>query len=199
MTARNVLVAGAGAAGTAAAITLQGNALRVLRQLGVWEQVRRHGYPFDTLGLRAPDGTLLAEFNDARTGGPGLPATLGMDRPALARILVDRATGMGIWRAFTPRPPSVTRTDLCYSAPCYIAGYCPTGEDTVYAYLVEDAQDRSGLTQDEALEVMRGHAAAYHGPWDDIRARLTDPRRRSTTPGSRPTWWTSRGPAAGWR
>jgi 2-polyprenyl-6-methoxyphenol hydroxylase-like FAD-dependent oxidoreductase len=266
MTARNVLVVGAGAAGTATAIllaeagldvdlidiqptvtaigsgiTLQGNALRVLRQLGVWEQVRRHGYPFDTLGLRAPDGTLLAEFDDVRTGGPDLPATLGMYRPALARILVDRAaeagakvrfavscaaidqdgegafvtfadggtarydlvvgadgvrsptrallgidagtraTGMGIWRAFTPRPPGVTRTDLCYGGPCYIAGYCPTGEDTMYAYLVEDAQDRSGLTQDEALAVMREHAAAYHGPWDDVRASLTDPSKVNYT------------------
>lgn len=46
-------------------ITLRGNALRVLCQLGVREQVRRPGYPFDTLGLRAPDGTLIAEFDDA--------------------------------------------------------------------------------------------------------------------------------------
>ena len=80
--AANVLVIGAGAAGTATAIllaergvsvdlvdvkpdvsargsgiTLQGNALRVLRQLGVWDQVEEHGYAFDSLGLRAPDPT----------------------------------------------------------------------------------------------------------------------------------------------
>ena len=40
-----------------------------------------------------------------------------------------RPTGMGIWRAFGPRPASVTRTDLYYGGPSYIAGYCPTGED----------------------------------------------------------------------
>jgi 2-polyprenyl-6-methoxyphenol hydroxylase-like FAD-dependent oxidoreductase len=201
---RNVLVVGGGAAGTAAAIllaqggvsvelidikpdvgalgsgiTLQGNALRVLRQLGVWDRVQEHGYGFDTLGLRAPDpnGTLIAELDDIRTGGPDLPATMGMYRPTLARILVDRAVeagakvrfgttyttleqddagvditfadgstgrydlvvgadgirsytrgaigidlstkpvGMGIWRAFTPRPASVTRTDLYYGGP----------------------------------------------------------------------------------
>src|SRR5689334_6276126 len=105
---RNVLVVGAGAAGAATAIllaeggvsvdlidikpdasaagsgiTLQGNALRVLRQLGVWEQVRENGYPFDTLGLRAPDphGSLIVELTDVRTGGPDLPATVGMSRP----------------------------------------------------------------------------------------------------------------------
>src|SRR4051794_6095743 len=68
---RNVLVVGGGAAGTATAIllaqggvsvdlidlkpaadtagsgiTLQGNALRVLRRLGVWDDVLAHGYPF---------------------------------------------------------------------------------------------------------------------------------------------------------
>lgn len=259
-----VLVVGSGLAGSAAAIllaargvavdvveinpgvpdagsgiTLQGNALRELRALGVWERVAERGYGFDSLGLRAPDadGTLLAEIPDARTGGPDLPATVGMSRPELARILLDRAaeagvktrfgvtttaleqdgtgvdvtfsdgsaqrydlvvgadgirswtrrmlgieletraTGMGIWRAFGPRPASVTRTDLFYGGRCHIAGYCPTGEDSLYAYVVEDAQDRSTLTPDERLAAMRELAAAYHGPWDDVLATLDDPER----------------------
>jgi 2-polyprenyl-6-methoxyphenol hydroxylase-like FAD-dependent oxidoreductase len=75
----------------------------------------------------------------------------------------------------------VTRTDLIYGGPCYIAGYCPTGEDTLYAYLVEDLQDRSHLTQEESLEVMRELSSAYHGPWDDIRAGMTDPSRVNYT------------------
>jgi 2-polyprenyl-6-methoxyphenol hydroxylase-like FAD-dependent oxidoreductase len=265
---RSVLVVGAGAAGCATAIllaeagvsvdlidlkpdvsalgsgiTLQGNALRVLRQLGVWSRVTERGYAFDTLGLRAPDldGTLIVELTDVRTGGDDLPATVGMYRPDLAGILVDRATGagakvrfgttctaltqddtgvdvtfadgssgrydlvvgadgirsrtrrqlgidlgtqstgMGIWRVFAPRPASVTRTDLYYGGPCYIAGYCPTGEDSLYAYLVEDAQDRSRLSPEESLDVMRTLAAAYHGPWDEIRESMTDPTRVNHT------------------
>jgi 2-polyprenyl-6-methoxyphenol hydroxylase-like FAD-dependent oxidoreductase len=265
---RSVLVVGAGAAGCATAtllaeagvsvdlidiqpdvsalgsgITLQGNALRVLRQLGVWEEVCERGFAFNTLGLRAPDrdGTVLVELTDVRTGGEDLPATLGMYRPDLAGILVDRATragakvrfgttyialtqddtgvdvtfadgssgrydlvvgadgirsrtrrqlgidlgtqstGMGIWRVFAPRPASVTRTDLYYGGPCYIAGYCPTGEDSLYAYLVEDAQDRSRLSPEESLDVMRTLAAAYHGPWDEIRESMTDPTRVNHT------------------
>jgi 2-polyprenyl-6-methoxyphenol hydroxylase-like FAD-dependent oxidoreductase len=265
---RSVLVVGAGAAGCATAtllaeagvsvdlidiqpdvsalgsgITLQGNALRVLRQLGVWEEVSERGFAFNTLGLRAPDreGTLLVELTDVRTGGEDLPATLGMYRPDLAGILVDRATragakvrfgttyialtqddtgvdvtfadgssgrydlvvgadgirswtrrqlgiqletqstGMGIWRVFAPRPASVSRTDLYYGGPCYIAGYCPTGETSLYAYLVEDARDRSSLSPEESLKVMRKLAAAYHGPWDDIRASMTDPSRVNYT------------------
>ena len=257
---RNVLVVGGGAAGCAAAIllaqagvevdlveikpdvaalgsgiTVQGNALRVLRQLGVWDEVAAAGYAFNTVGLRAPDGTLLAEIEDARTGGPDLPATVGMYRPTLARILTDKAeaagaklryatavaslaqdadgvdvtfsdatrsrydlaigadgvrsqirsllgielttrpTGMGIWRVFTSRPASVTRTDLYYRGYCYIAGYCPTADDSLYAYLVEDAQDRAGLAPAGRLAVMRELASHYHGPWEDIRDVMTDP------------------------
>ena len=54
----------------------------------------------------------------------------------------------------------MTRTDLIYGGPCYIAGYCPTGEDSLYAYLVEDAQDRSELT---AERVARGDARTLRG------------------------------------
>jgi 2-polyprenyl-6-methoxyphenol hydroxylase-like FAD-dependent oxidoreductase len=168
-------------------------------------------------------------------GGPDYPATIGMYRPDLAQILLDRATalgvtvhwgarvedltqdadgvdlvwtdrdglqrsrfdlvvgadglhstvraligideqprrnGMGIWRAFVPRPADVTHTDLVYGGSCYIAGYCPTSEDRMYAYLVEDGQDRSGLSDEERTETMRRLAAAYHGPWDEVRESL---------------------------
>jgi 2-polyprenyl-6-methoxyphenol hydroxylase-like FAD-dependent oxidoreductase len=231
------------AAALGSGITLQGNALRELRSLGVWEQVQAAGYAFDVTGIRAPDpvGTVVAEIPDAKTGGPDLPAAMGMPRPELARILLDRATevgvkvrfgttftelaqdeagvdvtfsdgstgrydvvvgadgirswtrralgvhletrsiGMGIWRAFGPRPASVTRTDLYYGGPSFIAGYCPTSEDSLYAYIVEPAQDRSGLGPDEQLATMRQLSEAYHGPWDEIRETLTDPSRVNYT------------------
>jgi 2-polyprenyl-6-methoxyphenol hydroxylase-like FAD-dependent oxidoreductase len=264
----NVLVVGAGLAGAGVAIhlasrgvavdlieikpevaalgsgiTLQGNALRELKSLGVWDRVAEHGYPFEVTGIRAPDpnGTVVAEIPDAKTGGPDVPAVMGMPRPELATILVDRAAevgvkvrtgttfteltqddagvdvtfsdgstgrydlvvgadgvrswtrralginletksvGMGIWRAFGPRPASVTRTDLYYGGPSYIAGYCPTGEDSLYAYIVEDAQDRSGLSPEEQLATMKQLSQAYHGPWDEIRETLTDPSRVNYT------------------
>lgn len=264
----NVLVVGSGLAGTAAGIhlasrgvavdiveikpdvtalgsgiTLQGNALRELRALGVWDAVRENGYAFDVTGIRAPDpqGSVLFEVPDAKTGGPDLPAVMGMERPVLARILVDRAielganlrfgtthtelrqdgsgvdvtfsdgstgrydvvvgadgvrswtrralgidletksVGMGIWRVFGPRPASVTRTDLFYGGPSFIAGYCPTGEDSLYAYIVEKAQDRSTLSPEEQLATMRELSRAYHGPWDEIRDHLTDPSRVNYT------------------
>jgi 2-polyprenyl-6-methoxyphenol hydroxylase-like FAD-dependent oxidoreductase len=79
---------------------------------------------------------------------------------------------MGIWRAFVPRPEEVVRTDLTYGGPCYIAGYCPTSEDRIYAYLVEDSQDRTTLSPEEQAATMKRLAEAYHGPWDEIRETI---------------------------
>ncbi|MDE3722927.1 FAD-dependent monooxygenase [Nocardiopsis sp. N85] len=213
-------------------ITVQGNALRVLRELGVWESVSEAGHAFDSLGVRAPDGTLLAEIPDVRTGGPDLPATLGMNRPDLAAILTERAlatgarlhpgltartltdhgthvevlfsdgssgdydvvvgadgirsdvrrmigigtapepNGMGIWRIHTRRPASVERTDLVYGGPCFIAGYCPTGPDTMYAYLVERAREHTDLDAGERAAHMEDLSRGYGGVWDEIRADI---------------------------
>ncbi|WP_449351540.1 FAD-dependent oxidoreductase [Streptomyces shaanxiensis] len=76
-------------------ITLQGNALRVLREIGVWDEVREHGFGFDALGLTTPDGTVLHVGDVLRTGGDDLPATLGMQRPVLQRILADAVRASG--------------------------------------------------------------------------------------------------------
>jgi 2-polyprenyl-6-methoxyphenol hydroxylase-like FAD-dependent oxidoreductase len=255
----NVLVVGGGLAGAAAGtllaeggvavdliearpdvtalgsgIALQGNALCVLRQPGVFDELQASGYAFNTVGLRAPDadGTLLVELRDIRSGGLDLPASLGIDRRVLARILMDRArgagvklrlgtttevlrqdgsgvevrlsdgtsgrydlvigadgvrsatreavgieltrpAGMGIWRALVPRPAPVTRVDVYYGGPCYIAGYCPTSQSRAYAYLVEDPRAGRTLGHGEQLALMRQLASAYHGPWDTIRGSLT--------------------------
>ena len=75
----------------------------------------RLGYAFDALGLRTPDGTLLAEIPDARTGGPDLPATVGMSRPDLARMLVDRAAELGVKIRFGTTRPRSTRTTTASS------------------------------------------------------------------------------------
>ncbi|MFG2084736.1 FAD-dependent oxidoreductase [Spirillospora sp. NPDC048824] len=216
-------------------ITLQGNALRVLRELGVWEQILAEGYPFGSVGITKPDGSLLFEQEDMRTGGPDLPATLGMDRPDLQAILVETArragarlttgrtvtaldpvtfddgttgdydlivgadgihsavramigidigpepVGMGIWRVHARRPGSVVRTDLAYGGPCYIAGYCPTSENTLYAYLVEKARDRTSIPAAQKATIMRELAEPYGGAWDDIKGDITDPERVNYT------------------
>ncbi|MDT7784078.1 MAG: hypothetical protein QOF58_2497 [Pseudonocardiales bacterium] len=216
-------------------ITLQGNALRVLRELGVWDEVQKTGFAFDSVGLAAPDGTVFHVQQGIRTGGEDLPAIAGMQRAQLQEILCEAVrasgarvrlgttaneltqdgtgvtvrfsdgaegrydlviaadgvnsatramigisdqpepTGMAIWRAPTHRPESVERSDLIYGGACYIAGYCPTSQDTIYAYLVEANRDRTAIDPASHAEEMRRLAAGYGGVWPEIAASITDP------------------------
>ncbi|MEU3521237.1 FAD-dependent oxidoreductase [Streptomyces sp. NPDC006654] len=264
---RTVLVIGGGAAGNAATIllrragvtvdlieakddwnatagsgiTLQGNALRVLRELGVWDRVGASGFVFGSVGITAPDGTVLHVAHDLRTGGDDLPATLGIQRPRLQRILIDAVrasgatvrlgttcqilgqdpdgvsirfsdgsegrydlvvaadglasstraaigigdkpepTGMAIWRVAAPRPAGVTRTDLAYGGPAYIAGYCPTSDTTLYAYVVEANRDRAAVPPETYADEMRRLASAYGGHWPEITEHITEPARINYT------------------
>jgi len=106
---------------------------------------------------------------DLLVGADGLNSAV---RSLIGVDVKPEPTGMGIWRAFVPRPAEVTHTDLYYGGPMYIAGYCPTGEDMMYAYLVEDKQDRSQVLPAEAAEIMREASRAYGGPWNQIRENL---------------------------
>ncbi|MFE9361161.1 FAD-dependent oxidoreductase [Streptomyces olivaceoviridis] len=266
-TARTVLVIGGGAAGNAvtvllrragltvdlieakddwnatagSGITLQGNALRVLRELGVWQRVKASGFAFDSVGITAPDGTVLHVARDLRTGGDDLPATVGMQRPQLQQILIDAVraggatvrlgttaeilgqdadgvsirfsdggegrydlviaadglgsstraaigidarpepTGMAIWRVAAPRPAGVVRTDLAYGGPAYIAGYCPTSDTTLYAYVVEGNRDRASIPPETYADEMRRLASAYGGHWPEITEHITDPAKVNYT------------------
>ncbi|MDQ1068706.1 FAD-dependent oxidoreductase [Streptomyces canus] len=222
-------------------ITLQGNALRVLRELGVWDKVQESGYAFDSVGLATPDGHVFHVQQDIRTGGEDLPATIGMQRPRLQEILCEAVrasgatvrlgttadelvqdgagvtarfsdgtegrydlvvaadglnsltramigigekpepTGMAIWRVAAPRPAGLERTDLAFGGPCYIAGYCPTSENTIYAYLVEANRDRASIDPASYADEMRRLAAPYGGAWPEIAASITDPAKVNYT------------------
>ena len=83
-------------------IALHGNGLRVLDALGLLDGCVAQGYAFSTVAIRAPDSraTVLAELESFRTGGPALPAALGMYRPDLARILMSAAQATGVSTRF---------------------------------------------------------------------------------------------------
>jgi 2-polyprenyl-6-methoxyphenol hydroxylase-like FAD-dependent oxidoreductase len=222
-------------------ITLQGNALRVLRELGVWERVSASGFPFATLGITTPDGTVLHVAEDIKTGGDDLPATLGMQRPQLQQILIDAVrasgatvrlgtaaenleqdadgvsvrfsdgtegrydlviaadgvgsatraaigitdrpepTGMAIWRIAAPRPAGVERSDLAYGGPAYIAGYTPTSENTIYAFVVEGCRERACVDPADHAVEMRRLSRHYGGVWPEITKHITDPTKVNYT------------------
>lgn len=215
-------------------ISLQGNALRAFEALGIWEEARQAGFPFDGMGLRAPgpQAPAIARMEEAPDRGAELPSAMGMPRADLTRILYDRAiragarvmfgrrvtdlvssedsveviletgsagdydlligadglhstvrsamgietgpehTGMGIWRAFVTRPREVEFTELYYGGPCYIAGYTPTGENSMYAFLVSDAEDYFTMSEEDAAALMIEQSQGYGGPWEQVRADL---------------------------
>ncbi|GAA1943023.1 FAD-dependent monooxygenase [Microbacterium deminutum] len=106
---------------------------------------------------------------DLLVGADGLHSTV---RDIIGIDVKPEPTGMGIWRSFVSRPAEVVRSELYYGGPVYIAGYTPTGENSMYAFLVEKAQDRFGTTDDEATRIMLDESRAYDGPWNSIRADL---------------------------
>lgn len=114
------------------------------------------------------DGASAGDY-DLVIGADGLNSTV---RDLIGIATKPEPFGMGIWRAFVARPAEVTTSELYYGGPVYIAGYTPTGEDTMYAFLVEDAQDRVGIADDEAIRIMIEQSMAYHGPWESIRESL---------------------------
>jgi 2-polyprenyl-6-methoxyphenol hydroxylase-like FAD-dependent oxidoreductase len=106
---------------------------------------------------------------DLLIGADGLNSSV---RDMIGIDVKPQPTGMGIWRAFVSRPDEVVRSELYYGGPVYIAGYTPTGENSMYAFLVEKAEDRFGTPDDEATRIMLEESRAYDGPWNSIRADL---------------------------
>src|SRR4051812_1007014 len=68
-------------------ITIQGNALRAFREVGVADEIVAAGAPFDQLRMRNADGSLIRELHSPPVGGEGLPATMGSMRFLLQQIL----------------------------------------------------------------------------------------------------------------
>ncbi|ANJ27131.1 FAD-dependent monooxygenase [Agromyces aureus] len=127
-------------------------------------------------GLQQADDTVdvLVDGQSARRydlliGADGLHSAV---RELVGIDAKPEPTGMGIWRAFVSRPAEVVRSELYYGGPVYIAGYTPTGDDTMYAILVERAQDRFDVSADDARSIMLEASRAYDGPWNSIRADI---------------------------
>jgi 2-polyprenyl-6-methoxyphenol hydroxylase-like FAD-dependent oxidoreductase len=127
-------------------------------------------------GLNSSEGAVEVVLDSGAAGSFDLVIGAdGLNSAVRTLIGIDvkpEPTGMGIWRTFVSLPDDVERSELYYGGPMYIAGYTPTGDDTMYAFLVEKAQDRFGVAPDEARQIMVEQSRAYDGPWNAIRADI---------------------------
>ena len=256
---RRVLVVGGGTAGSVAAlalrqrgvavvlaekqtgfstvghgITLQGNALRALQEVGVADQVIAAGYPWDRVRFRAADGTLMQEMPMPPLGGESLPPGMGSMRFRLQQVLSEAVqasgaevrfglgvqdlkdldseagvavtftdgseerfdlvvgadgvhstvreligieaspepVGMAIFRMEGPRPAAMTCSELYYGGPRYKAGYTPTGQDRMYAYVLDEDRRLEEYGDRPLHELMAERSQGYGGLWDEIRASM---------------------------
>jgi len=136
------------------------------------------GFAADADGVEVRVDGVSAGSYDLLIGADGLNSAV---RAQMGIETKPEPNGMGIWRAFVSRPPEVARTELYYGGPVYIAGYTPTVEDTMYAFLVEKAQDRFGVSDEDATRIMLEESRAYGGPWEAIRADLAQGARAHYT------------------
>lgn len=115
----NILVIGGGIGGLTAAIALRGaghrvtvierdpdwsvygvgiiqqaNVVRAMAQLGLLDDYLAAGVAFDKVAIHAPDGTQVALVPTPRLV-EGYPANVGIGRPALHKVLGDRAIAAG--------------------------------------------------------------------------------------------------------
>ncbi|MFG3026408.1 FAD-dependent monooxygenase [Streptomyces sp. NPDC048254] len=77
-------------------ITIQGNALKALRSVGVLDRVLARAVPFDLMRLRRADGGLITELETPHTGGADLPSTAGALRADLQNALCDAVYAHGV-------------------------------------------------------------------------------------------------------
>ncbi len=77
-------------------ITLQGNALKAFRAVGIYDRLAERGFPFSHLRLKTADGHVIAEIPTPPMGGPDLPGTMGAVRGDIADILADEVVKAGV-------------------------------------------------------------------------------------------------------
>lgn len=98
-------------------IIQQANVIRAMDQLGLLQDYLSAGVPFEKVAVHTPDGIKVADIPTPRLV-PGLPANVGIGRPALHKVLGDRTIAAGAEVRL-----GVTVTDLLDDGTCVEAGF----------------------------------------------------------------------------
>jgi len=77
-------------------ITLQGNALKAFRAVGVFDEIAEEGCGFDRLRMFSADGHQIMEITAPPMGGTEVPPTMGALRSHVADVLARHVTEAGV-------------------------------------------------------------------------------------------------------
>ncbi|WP_176256834.1 FAD-dependent monooxygenase [Derxia lacustris] len=77
-------------------LSLVGNALRALDSIGIARALIALGLPADHLEIATPEGRVVARSSTDEQWGDGIPGHCSISRPALHRLLAERARNAGV-------------------------------------------------------------------------------------------------------
>lgn len=223
-------------------LSVVANATRALAEIGVAAACVEAGMGADSQGIYLPDGTLAIDLPLPRIGGPDFPATMGMRRSSLHRILTKAAAGAGVsmrchttvqdwddgdtaidvlfsdgserqydlvvaadgissatrarlmpdiepefahqvvWRAETPRPAGLTRTQVYVSSDQCVVGIVPLSDEMSYVYIGQESFDGSHRDDATLDAQMRDLLAGFGGMVAELAPTIDHPSKVSCRP-----------------
>jgi 2-polyprenyl-6-methoxyphenol hydroxylase-like FAD-dependent oxidoreductase len=107
---------------------------------------------------------------DLVVGADGIRSTV---RDLIGIEEQPESVGMAIFRMEGPRPEAMTCSELFYGGPRYKAGFTPTSEDRMYAYVIDEDRRLEEYGDRPLHELMSERSAGYGGLWDEIRASMS--------------------------
>jgi len=157
-------------------ITQQANVIRAMAALGVLDDYLDAGFGYDAVEIYAPTGARVARIPSPRLV-PDRPANMGIGRPALSRVLIDKACSagadvrLGVWP--TALHDDGTRVEVGLSDGTSARFDLLVGADGLNSWVrqtimpeappprfVGQSVWRYNLPRDPALDALR----TYHGP-----------------------------------
>jgi 2-polyprenyl-6-methoxyphenol hydroxylase-like FAD-dependent oxidoreductase len=132
--------------------------------------------------LEQTGAAVAVTFSDGRQASYDLVVGCDGIRSAVRDLVFDHVpdasfTGLAVWRATMPRPPSVDCMQMFYG-PKTKAGVNPHSRDEMFLFLVQPIQDDRRLPPDRMHLVLQEQLADFSGEiMSHVRAHVTDPRK----------------------
>jgi len=132
--------------------------------------------------LTQNDERVEVEFSDGRRASYDFVVGCDGIRSAVRDLALEQApetnfTGLAVWRATMPRPPSVDCMQMLFG-PRTKAGVNPHSRDEMFLFLVQPIVDDARLTPEQMYAVLHEQLLDFSGEvMEFVRAHITDPQQ----------------------